>query len=218
MRAMQTAGRAVAFSGTTVAIGLLAMIVLPLPFLRSIGYAGMLIPLVSVIVAVRLLPIVLATAGDALDWPHLRKEEQASRGWTSWARLVVRRRWVAVAGAAVVLAALAIAATSLHPGSSNVNTLSKRGDARTGLLALERSGIGAGALAPIEVLTGVGPSQPQALAIALRRVAGVHGALAPGGAQWRRAGSAVVDAIASADGSTANGRDTITVRSPGTFG
>jgi RND superfamily putative drug exporter len=40
VRAMQTAGRAVAFSGTTVAIGLLAMIVLPLPFLRSIGYAG----------------------------------------------------------------------------------------------------------------------------------------------------------------------------------
>ena len=45
VRAMQTAGRAVVFSGTTVAIGLLAMIVLPLPFLRSIGYAGMLIPL-----------------------------------------------------------------------------------------------------------------------------------------------------------------------------
>src|ERR1039457_2632348 len=49
VRAMETAGRAVAFSGTTVAIGLLAMIVLPLPFLRSIGYAGMLIPLISVI-------------------------------------------------------------------------------------------------------------------------------------------------------------------------
>ena len=50
------------FSGTTVAIGLLAMVVLPLPFLRSIGYAGMLIPLVSVIVAITLLPIVLVTA------------------------------------------------------------------------------------------------------------------------------------------------------------
>src|SRR5450755_4508485 len=59
VRAMETAGRAVAFSGTTVAIGLLAMIVLPLPFLRSIGFAGMLIPLVSVAVAITLLPIVL---------------------------------------------------------------------------------------------------------------------------------------------------------------
>ncbi len=40
IRAMATAGRAVLFSGTTVAIGLLAMIVLPLPFLRSIGWPG----------------------------------------------------------------------------------------------------------------------------------------------------------------------------------
>ena len=64
VRAMSTAGRAVVFSGTTVAIGLLAMIVLPLPFLRSIGYAGMLIPLVSVIVAITLLPIVLLKVGQ----------------------------------------------------------------------------------------------------------------------------------------------------------
>jgi RND superfamily putative drug exporter len=38
MRAMETAGRAVVFSGTTVAIGLLALVALPLPFLRSVGY------------------------------------------------------------------------------------------------------------------------------------------------------------------------------------
>ena len=44
---METAGRAVVFSGITVAIGLLALIALPLPFLRSMGYGGMLIPLVS---------------------------------------------------------------------------------------------------------------------------------------------------------------------------
>ena len=51
VRAMQTAGRAVVFSGTTVAIGLLALVALPLPFLRSVGYGGMLIPLISVLVA-----------------------------------------------------------------------------------------------------------------------------------------------------------------------
>src|SRR6185437_3336131 len=44
-RAMETAGRAVLFSGTTVAIGMLALVVLPVPFMRSIGYGGMLIPL-----------------------------------------------------------------------------------------------------------------------------------------------------------------------------
>ena len=154
MRAMETAGRAVVFSGTTVAIGLLAMIVLPLPFLRSIGYAGMLIPLISVIVAVTLLPIVLAKVGDRLDWPHVRSDDKASRSWTSWARFVVRRRWIAAAVAAVVLAALVVSADRPRsPEPPNVDTLAKQGDAHAGLVALERSGIGAGALQPIEVLS-----------------------------------------------------------------
>src|SRR4029079_3485065 len=55
MKAMETAGRAVFCSGTAVAVGLLALLALPLPFLRSVGYGGMLIPLVSVVVAITLL-------------------------------------------------------------------------------------------------------------------------------------------------------------------
>ncbi|MEA2305919.1 MAG: hypothetical protein QOH43_3199, partial [Solirubrobacteraceae bacterium] len=110
-RAMQTAGRAVVFSGTTVAIGLLALVALPLPFLRSVGYGGMLIPLISVIVALTLLPVVLAKLGPRLDWPHVRDDDKASRSWTGWAHLVVRRRWLAALGAALVLIALVIAAT-----------------------------------------------------------------------------------------------------------
>ena len=208
LRAMQTAGRAVVFSGTTVAIGLLAMIVLPLPFLRSIGYAGMLIPLVSVIVAVTLLPVVLVKFGNRLDWPHIRSDDNASRSWTAWARLVVRRRWVAAAAAGLVLAALVIAATSLQPGSPNLNTLSKKGDARTGLVALERSGIGAGALEPIEVLSSRA-AQARQVAAALRGVPGVHGAFTVSSPQWQRNGTALVDAIPVADGSSSAGRDTI---------
>ncbi len=207
VRAMETAGRAVVLSGTTVAIGLLAMIVLPLPFLRSIGYAGMLIPLISVVVAVTLLPVVLSKVGDRLDWPHVRTDDKASRSWTAWARLVVRRRWVAAGGAALVLAALVLAATSIQPGTANVNDLSKHGDARAGLLALERSGIGPGALEPIEILVGGGAS-PSHVAATVAAVDGVHGAVAP--AAWRVRGTAVVDAIPIADGSTAPGRDTVT--------
>src|SRR5213076_3531321 len=84
-RAMETAGRAVVFSGTTVAIGLLAMVALPVPFLRSMGFAGLLIPLVSTLVAITLLPVVLSKAGRRLDWPHRRTDDKASRAWTRWA-------------------------------------------------------------------------------------------------------------------------------------
>jgi RND superfamily putative drug exporter len=207
VRAMQTAGRAVVFSGTTVAIGLLAMIVLPLPFLRSIGYAGMLLPLISVIVALTLLPVVLAKAGDRLDWPHIRSDEMASRPWTRWARLVVRRRWIAATAALTVLAALVAGATQIQLGSPNLNTIAKQGQARTGLLALERSGIGAGALEPVEILTA--PSQAQHVAQVVAGVSGVHGALAPTSSQWQRNGVAVVDALPIADGSTGAGRDVV---------
>ena len=77
-KAMETAGRAVVFSGITVAIGLLALIALPLPFLRSMGYGGMLIPLVSTLVAITLLPVVLAKVGLATRLaapPHGRQGE-----------------------------------------------------------------------------------------------------------------------------------------------
>jgi RND superfamily putative drug exporter len=207
-RAMQTAGRAVVFSGTTVAIGLLALIALPLPFLRSVGYGGMLIPLVSVIVAYTLLPVVLSKLGPRLDWPHLRSDDRASRSWTGWAHLVVRRRWIAALGAAAVLAALVLAATNLQLGISNVNTIARQGDAKRGLVALERSGVGSGALLPNEVLVEGGGS-PQAVAARLASVRGVHGAVAPAAPQWRTANAAVLDAFSTPDGSSSTGRETL---------
>jgi putative drug exporter of the RND superfamily len=207
-RAMETAGRAVVFSGTTVAIGLLALVALPLPFLRSVGYGGMLIPLISVIVASTLLPVVLSKLGSRLDWPHVRTDDKASRSWTRWAQLIVRRRWVAAIGAAAVLAALVLAATSLQPGLPNVNTIAKQGDAKQGLLALQRSGIGSGALLPNEALVQ-GSSSPEAVARALAAVPGVQGAVAPATPQWREGNTAVVDSFTIPDGSSSSGRDAL---------
>jgi RND superfamily putative drug exporter len=122
--------------------------------------------------------------------------------------LVVRRRWVAALGGALVLAALVLAATNLQLGISNVNTIAKQGDAKQGLLALERSGIGAGALMPHETLVG-GSTSPEGVARTLAAVPGVRGAVAPDSPQWRGPGGAVVDAFATADGSSAEGRATL---------
>jgi putative drug exporter of the RND superfamily len=206
-RAMETAGRAVVFSGTTVAIGLLALIALPLPFLRSMGYGGMLIPLVSTLVAITLLPVVLAKLGHRLDWPHRRTDARASSAWTGWAEAVVRRRWIAAGAATAVVAALVLAATGLQLGTSNANTIAKPGDAKQGLLALERSGIGAGALTPDEVI--VAGTSPQQVAATLGRLDGVHGAVAPSGADWRSEGTALVNVFGTADSSTSAGRKTL---------
>ena len=67
VRTMETAGRAVIFSGTAVAIGLALMLAMPLPFMRGFGLAGLLIPLVSVLAAMTLLPVLLYWLEDRLD-------------------------------------------------------------------------------------------------------------------------------------------------------
>src|SRR5437870_12628035 len=64
---MRHAGRSVIVSGSTVAVGLLSMIVLPLPFIRSIGIGGMLIPAVSVVAAITLLPALLSLLGHRIN-------------------------------------------------------------------------------------------------------------------------------------------------------
>jgi putative drug exporter of the RND superfamily len=207
-KAMETAGRAVVFSGITVAIGLLALVALPVPFLRSIGYGGMLIPLVSVAVAVTLLPIVLAKLGPRLDWPHRRTDDKASGLWTRWAEGVARRRWLAAGAGLAVLAALVLAATGIRLGVHDADTLATSGDAKQALVALEDAGIGEGALLPHEILVE-GDSNPEQVASRLETVEGIHGAVAPDASDWRRDGTALVDAIPVADSASKQGRDVL---------
>ncbi|MDQ4049470.1 MAG: MMPL family transporter, partial [Actinomycetota bacterium] len=180
--AMGTAGRAVVFSGTTVAVGLLALIALPLPFLRSMGYGGILIPLVATLVAITLLPVILATIGPRLDWPRNHREAHAGRGWSSWARLVVRHRWVAATASMAALVALVVAASTIQFGNPLANSLAQLGPARAALDNLTESGIGTGPLSPFDALVRSG--DPDAVAEALANLDGVRAAAAP--ADWRR--------------------------------
>jgi RND superfamily putative drug exporter len=192
-RAMASAGRAVVLSGSTVAVGLLSMVVLPVPFLRSVGYAGMLIPLLSALVTLSLLPVILAGAGRRLDWPRwrLRKEAASSRAWTAWARGVVRARWAAVLLAVALLAVLGGFAPSLRIGTTRADALADSGPAHEGLRMLRSVGVPAGVLTPIEVLVPRG-TDPGALAARLARLPGVWTAAAPDGPAWRRDGTALI--------------------------
>ncbi len=203
--AMEHAGRAVVFSGTTVAIGLLALIVLPVPFLRSVGIGGMVIPLMSVAVSLSLLPVVLHNMGSRLDWPHRRTDDNASASWTRWATAVVRHRWIAAGAASVMLAALVVAALQMQPGTADPGTLAKSGDAKAGLQELQRSGIGSGALLPHEVLTA--PGQASAVAQAVAKVDGIHSAASP--STWSNGRSAVAIAFPFEDGSHQAARDLV---------
>jgi len=203
--AMRHAGSAVVFSGTTVAISLLALLVVPIPALRSIGIAGLLIALVSVAVAITLLPVVLATIGPKLDWPRSRRDARAGRGWSAWARFVVRRRWIAAAMSAAVLGALVAAAFSIQFGNPRADSLAQTGTARAALDKLQDSGLGTGPLSPFDAL--VRSADPNAVAAALADVEGVRAATAP--EEWRQGGTAVVTIVPTTDGNSPEGRATL---------
>jgi RND superfamily putative drug exporter len=203
--AMQHAGSAVVFSGTTVAISLLALLAVPIPALRSIGIAGLMIALVSVAVAVTLLPVVLATVGPRLDWPRSDRDSRPSRGWTAWARLVVRHRWPAALTSTAVLVALVVAAANIQLGNPRAASLAQEGPARAGLEHLEGSGIGTGPLSPFDALVRSGDAG--AVAQAFAQVDGVHSVAAP--VDWRREGTSVVVVIPTADGNSPAGRATL---------
>ncbi len=191
--AIETAGHAVVFSGVTVAIGLAALIVLPVPFLRSVGFGGMLIPLISTLVSLTLLPAVLGGIGPRVDWPRVRNEAVASRGWTAWARFVVRRRWLAAFVATALLVVLIIPVFGLSIGLAKSDSLAKSGPAYESLQQLERSGMPTGALTPVEVL--VDRTAAPAVVERLRGVPGIVDAYAPTGEASQRAGTAVVIGI-----------------------
>ncbi len=140
LAAMTSAGRAVLFSGLTVGIGLLALVVLPVPFLRSAGIGGVLIPLISVAVALTLLPVILASIGPRLDWPRIRTDNTASRGWSAWARFTVRHRGLAAIAGTATLIVLMLPSLSMHVGEPSTAALAQSGPAHAALRTLEAGG------------------------------------------------------------------------------
>ena len=67
VKTMGTAGRATLFSGATVAVGLALLVFMPLPFMRSMGVGGLLVPLVSIAASATFLPALLAVMGRGIN-------------------------------------------------------------------------------------------------------------------------------------------------------
>jgi RND superfamily putative drug exporter len=171
------------------------------------GYGGMLIPLVATLVALTLLPVILASAGPKLDRKRIRRRDRSQTFWQRWSEAVVRRRWVAALLSVGILVALLGAATNLQFGNADPDTIAKAGPAKQGLNALDGSGIGKGAIYPVETLVAEGDADKVRAAQA--GVDNVHGAAAPAGADWRRDGFAVVAAVPREGDDTPAGRDAV---------
>lgn len=204
-RAMETAGHAVIFSGTTVGVGLLALIVLPIDMLRGIGVGGLVIPVVSVIATITLLPVILDTIGPKLDWPRNRRRAvHDGHGWQRWATGVVRHRWAAAIVALALIGALLVPAFQIEVGEPRPDALVGPQEAKAGMLALEESGIDVGVMSPFEVVV---EGDPVPVVEAISRVDGVRGAVAPDDDAHRTETGALVQVLPQTNGSGSASRD-----------
>jgi RND superfamily putative drug exporter len=134
--AMSTAGRAITFSGVTVAVGLSAMLFFQGTFLASMGAAGAIVVAVAVVYGLTFLPALLSVMGprvDRLRLPFLGRRKPAGTGaWHSMALWVMKRPWVVLVPS---LALLLIAGTpflQLRLANGDVDQLPPRNEARQG--------------------------------------------------------------------------------------
>jgi putative drug exporter of the RND superfamily len=197
VESVRTAGHAVVASAGTVAISLLALIVVPVPFLRSMGIGGMLIPLVSTAVVLTLLPALLSRVGPRVDWPRIRHETSASRAWSAWARVVHGRRWVAAGVGLLLIGALVAPVFGIKIGLARTESLAAQGPAVTTLQGLRDGGVPAGVITPLEVLVrgDDAPARAREVAEAVGAVDGVAFAVAPDDPTWQRDGTALVSVV-----------------------
>ncbi len=91
IRSIDTAGRAVFFSGLTVCIGLVALLLIPIALLQSLGVAGALVVLSSVAAALTLLPALLGMVGHRIDWQINRQINWKRQLQTVWFKIVQLR-------------------------------------------------------------------------------------------------------------------------------
>jgi RND superfamily putative drug exporter len=212
---MRHAGRSVIVSGSTVAIGLLSMVILPIPVIRSIGIGGMLIPAVSVLASITLLPSLLALLGHRINRlrvmpKRIVERQDPTRGfWHRWAQVVTRRPIPVAALGIAIVAVLLVPGLQINPAEAKLKDYPGKGDAINGRQALVDAHITAGVMKPYIVLVEGDRSGEAAAGVAqrLRRMPQIAGAVAP--TDWQRGDKALVEAFPTSDSASSESSKTI---------
>ncbi len=120
------AGKTLIISATTVAIGFSALLTVPISELSSIGIAGLLVTVLSVMLCTSILPWVLGLLGHRIDSAKLRLSGKriktpgsltgASKWWIRWGKITTGRPWAALVIAGIPLLILASQARKISLG------------------------------------------------------------------------------------------------------
>ncbi len=200
---MDTAGKAVLFSGVTVLISLMAVMLVPSPAFRSMAL-GIMISVVFILAAtLTLLPAVLGKLGrrvDKLSLPWVHQGEHRSPRFAAWAERLWRRPLAFGALALIVLLALAAPVLGLKTGMPSIKVVPSGDSSRVGYTQVQQA-FGKGAPGTVQIVTTQGEApRVAAIADADPGIAQVMPAM-PGAA-----GAALVQVIPATDpSSTATG-------------
>ena len=163
------AGRTLLISATTVAIGFSALLTVPISELRSIGVAGLLVTVLSVMLCTFILPWVLGLLGHRINagrvrLPSKRLETRASlcaasERWVRWGGIITRRPWTALLVAGIPLLILAVQARKISPGIPDRDSLPAAAESVKALHTLQRMGR-SGIVESLRVVLELPPQSP----------------------------------------------------------
>ncbi|MGK2965138.1 MAG: MMPL family transporter [Tepidiformaceae bacterium] len=203
---MDTAGKAVLFSGLTVLISLSAILIVPVPAFRSIATGMMLSVGFVLIAALTLLPALLGRGVNRFALPWHSTGEHRSAGWERFAARVQEHPRALALGATGILLLLATPLLGLETGMPGISVLPQDRQARVGYDILADS-FGPGGPGPIQVVV---PASGDAARVS-EIVASTPGVAIAFPAQPGADGSTLITAIATSDPSSTASKDLITV-------
>ena len=144
--AARQAGRTLLISASTVAIGFLAILTVPISEIRSIGVAGFLVAGLCVLLTNTVVPAVLGLLGPRIDFCRLpftprldaRTCTRMEERWRRWGKAIVSRPWLAILLAGAPLLLLAWQALRLDTSLPRGNWLPEAAESVHALRTLER--------------------------------------------------------------------------------
>jgi RND superfamily putative drug exporter len=163
------AGRTLLISATTVAIGFSALLTVPISELRSIGVAGLLVTVLSVMLCMFILPWVLGLLGHRINaarvrLPTKRSETRdslcvASERWVRWGSIITRWPWTALLVAGIPLLILAFQARKIATGLPDHDSLPAAAESVQALSTLQHMGR-SGIVQSLRVILELPPQSP----------------------------------------------------------
>ena len=176
-RAGRTATRTVIFSGMTVVLALVGMLLVPSNVFIALGMGAILVVVASVLASMTLLPAILSLLGEKLNWlsvpiigrAQARFDEEGSGGfWDRMSRAVMKQPVISLILAAGILIAAAVSFFDINTGASGVSTMPDRLQSKQGFLILEEK-FSAGEVTPAQIVID-GPVDSEQVQGGIRRL------------------------------------------------